>query len=387
MAEPTKLTTVAPSAAPGTAPAEQAVTAAPPSNGAATEPTTFNDFVELARKSLAGEPAQAATPATEPLVTGQEPSPEPAGTEPAEPTLVVEDAEAVEDATAPEDTTTWTEGEKRLHGALEKERQESKDARAAVRELKAKLAELESKITTPTAPQAEPATPAAQTAPPPSGTGMLADCLTFDAVDARAQEAAATESQAVRLQNMLNRNGAEPVVERLKASGVDTIGGKPIAEADADQVGEFLASVYEGARMAQAQAPARKAWLAQNQQSLAAAVKILPELNDAKSAAFQAASKIVSENPLLRNRADWPVIVAKLYLGEQAYNSKATGNGAGTPRPTAPKVTSRPAPGAPRTSTAAMPPVNGSVVLAKKMADGTATLDEVQSYTLSKMSV
>jgi hypothetical protein len=182
---------------------------------------------------------------------------------------------------------------------------------------------------------------------------------------------------------MLNRNGVQPVAEKLKASGVTAIGATPIEEANADQIGEFLASVYEAARMTQAQAPIRKNWLAQNHQSLAEAVKIIPDLTDPKSASFKAAQEAVQQNPLLRNNANWPILIVKHLLGTRALEerNKPATQPAPAVTPKIPARPSKPAPGAPKTSTSAIPRLNGNDALKTKMADGTATLAEVQEYT------
>jgi hypothetical protein len=348
---------------------------------AAPAPSTLNDFAELARKSIAGElPATPAPPVVEP---GQEPSPELTPAEPAEPLPAAPEAAAGDEPTADE-MATWTEGEKKLHGALVKERTESKDARAELRAVKEQLAEIQKQIKPPPATPAEPVSPAGQPTTAPSAGEMLADCQTFEAVDARVTQAAATESEANRLQQMLNRNGVEAVAERLKASGVEKIGGTPLAEASADLVGDFLAAVYEGARMTQAQAQPRKVWLAQNQQSLAAAVQLFPELGDKQSPAFQSAQRILVENPLLRQRSDWPVLLTKLYLGEQAYMAKTKPAASAAPAvKAAPKPPAKAAPGAPRTSVAALPRTGANDALSAKIKAGTASLAEVQEYTRS----
>lgn len=275
----------------------------------------------------------------------------------------------------------WTEGEKKLHGALVKERAERKEARKEVRALEQKLEELTAKLTT-NAPKAEPTGPVADPASAPSAPDGLADCKTFEEVDRRVVSAAATESQAVRLQQMLNRNGVEAVAEKLKASGVTSIGNTPIDEASADEVGEFLAAVYEGSRMTQAQANVRKDWIVKNNQSVTQAVQIIPELNDKASPAYQFALKTAMENPVLLRNPNWPVTVAEMWLGKQAFSAK-TGKPAA---PAAPKAAPKPsAPGAPRTSVAAMPQASQHDALAAKIAAGTASMQEVQQYALSGM--
>ena len=369
-------TTSASSAAPAEAtPAQPVAPVSPAPVAAASEPSTLNDYAALALKSLSEDPA---SPAAEPAAPVNEPSPEATAEAPAEPTS--EEIDSPLEAEQPaDDMANWTEGEKKLHGALVKERQANKEIRAELREMREALAKLQSQPAKP-ATEAEPQSPAEPAPSAPSAPALLQDCHTFEQVDAKAAQAAQTEAQAMRLQNILNRNGVEPVIERLKAGGVDAINGTPIAEASADQIGDFLAAVYEGAKLTQAEAPQRKTWLTQNQQSLMQAVQIVPELNDAKSEAFKAAQRLVQQNPLLRNRADWPVVVAKLYLGEQAFNQKAQPKTAPKAAPAKPVL--KPAPSAPRTSTAALPQASSVDTIRQRIANGTATLAEVQSLTL-----
>ena len=376
----TQSTTTAPSAAPAAvAPAKPATPMAPAPSAVVIEPAALNDFVELARQSIAGE--LPATPSADPAPTGQEPSPAEPAPDPAEPSPEPTPTAAGDEPT-PDEMANWTEGERKMHAVMLKERQESKEARAELREIREKLAELEKQNKPPTAPQAEPDAPVTQAQPAPSAGDVLADCPTFEAVDARVQSAASVEAQAVRLQNMLLRNGLEPVVEKLKASKVETISGIPIDEASADDIGDFLATVYENARTAQAQAPVRKQWLVNNQNSLQQAVQIIPELADVNSPAYKAAIQLVQQNPLLRHRADWPVVVAKLYLGEQAFLAKAKPAAAPAAKPAA-RPAARPAPGAPRAAVSALPTADTKSALAQKIADGTATMQEVQQYALA----
>lgn len=378
MSQPTT-TTTAPSAAPAAAgPVSTPAPVTPAPVAAAAAPQTLNDYVELARKDIANE--QPASPAPDPQATGQEPSPEAAAPDPAEPSSeTVESPEATEgDEPTEADMANWTEGEKKLHGALVKERAESKEARAKNRELEARLAEIEKQLNPDKTPPVEPAAPVAPAAT--SSVAALNDCQTFEDVDAKVAEAANTELKATRLQNMLNRNGVEPVAERLLAEGVKEINGKPVTEADADEIGDFLAAVYEGSKLTQAQAPLRKTWLAHNQQSLQQAVQLVPELNDANSAAYKAAVAIVSQNPQLRSRADWPVVVAKLWLGEQVIAAKSKPAPAAPAKAAPARPAARPAPGAPRTSTAALPNPSKRDALSAKIAAGTASMDEVQEY-------
>lgn len=382
MTEPT--TIAAPSAAPTPATVTPAGTVTPAPVAAAPAPSTLNEFAELARKSLAGElPAAPASAAAE---SGQEPSPELAAVIPAEPAPELS-PDATGDEPTAEEKAAWTAGEIKLHGALVKERAESKVARQEARELKAKQAELESKINALTAPKAEPTVPAAQPSPVSNTGSALSDCQTFEAVDARVLQAATTESQAVRLQNMLNRNGVEPVAAKLLASGVDKINGIPTAEASADDIGEFLAAVYEGSRTAQAQAVPRKNWLAANHKSLADAVEFLPALRDPNSPEFAHARTMVSQNPLLRNRPDWPMLVVKNLLGTKALEAlvKPAATPAAAPVKVAVATAKKAAPGASKNSIGALPVNNGSDVIAAKMKNGTATLAEVQEYTRAKV--
>ena len=119
--------------------------------------------------------------------------------------------------------------------------------------------------------------------------------------------------------------------------------------------------------------------------SLAAAVQILPALGDGNSPEFKAVAQMVRENPLLRNRADWPIVVTKQYLGAQAFD-KLTKPAAATATATAtppPKPTAKAAPGAPRKATASMPAADANAAIRAKLANGTATLAEVQQLARS----
>jgi hypothetical protein len=79
--------------------------------------------------------------------------------------------------------------------------------------------------------------------------------------------------------------------------------------------------------------------------------------------------------------------VAKLCLGEVLYDAKIKSAIVSTPAPArvVPRAV-RSAPGAPRTATSALPQTNAGDAIAAKMANGTASLAEVQEYTRGKMA-
>lgn len=429
MPEP-KTTLTAPSAAPAGAPVNAPSPASAPSAPTATV-LTLADYDRLAAESLlanaappsiptptpvtppaaapapdgtqgtAGtDPQAAATPAAAP---GQEPSPA------AAPAVVQTPGteEEIGDPT-PEELAQLNEPGQR---ALKAERQARKDARAEVRTLKQQLAALQTQLAgppaeTPTPPAGpaeepagqRPALPPAPAATPSVATPALADCHTFEAVEARSLAAAQTEAEVSSLQNTLQYQGAPAVAQALANRGIEKIGTTPIGEATAEELAGFLNSVLYGTKQTQLQAEPRKRFLVTESQSFAAAVKRLPDLENPKSETYRRVAAFVQQNPQVKTNANWPLIVAKLYLGEMAFNQAATP--AGTPgavpaaqprRPTAiaPAAATMPAPaapparqapGAPAISTAALPQGNRLQELSGKIEKGTATLKEVDEY-------
>lgn len=246
--------------------------------------------------------------------------------------------------------------------------------------------------------------PTATAAMPSIPTPNLADCHTLEAVEARGLAAAQTEAQVTELQNTLQYAGPEATATALAGMGVQRIGDTPIAEATPAQLAQFLGSALSGAKLTQLQVEPRKRFLAQANASYAQAVKILPAMADERSLERQAILAFARANPIVLQRPDWPVIAAKFYLGEQAFDRQA----AGTPRPAAPAATvpARPpvivpdpktipatpvlpfssAPGAPTRSTAALPAANRTDELSAKIASGKASEDEVDEYARLSLS-
>lgn len=294
-----------------------------------------------------------------------------------------------------EEQATWTDGEKRLHGALVKERAARKEARATARQLSERLEQLESKLNAP-APAAPVATnPAA--APTPSVPGSLSDCNTFEMVDARVRQAAAMETRAYKLQQTLLRNGVEAVLPQLAQEGIVVENGQLveaktkqiIGAATAEDVGDLLSRAYEVSRLTQAEAQPRKQFLAQRSQSWENASKYVPGLNQPNSPEYQQIARVVQNNPQLATHPEGPMIAVKLYLGEQALAGKLPAQMKAAPTTaTAPaKPALKSAPGAPRASAAALPPTNRLVELQTKLANGTATMKEVDEYSSMNIGV
>lgn len=382
-------------------------TAAAPSAAAPTPPSNLADFAELARQSIANAPAPAARtePAaaaaiadpTETPVAGQE-SPPVAGADPAaDPAAVADPAlEPTEETAEPtaEEQAAWTDSERRIHGALQKERAESKAARAETRALREKITALESKLQTPPA-TGKPATgqPAngtpAPTAAAPSAPA-LAECQTFAAVDQQVTSAAATEAQIVRLQGQLARNGTEAVAKFLTQEGIKVINGIAVAEADANVLGDFLDAAYAGARTVQAGAAPRKEFIAIQENSWKRASAIAPEINDITSPFHKQVLQIVQTSPELKGRSNWPEIAVKLAMGNEAWNAKAKpAPAAATAAPAKPaaKLTPKPAPGAPTRSGSAAPAQDPATAIQKRIKEGTATLADVQALAKSQIAV
>jgi hypothetical protein len=304
----------------------------------------------------------------------------------------VADAEGEEAEPTPEEQAGWTEGERRLHGALVKERQARKEAKSELKELRAQLEALQAKLqpNPNQPPTAEPPATPAPVAAPSVAAPVLMDCETFEAVDARVMQAASAEAEAMRMQQTLLRQGYEAVLPQLAAHGYTVQDGmlvdpakNVLGEANEQTVGEFIANVYAGARQTQAQAPVRKAYLVQQAQAWQEAVKILPELANEKSETFQRIAHFARANPVIRQHPGWPVTAAKLYLGEQAWNSKAKppaergARSAEGGQSAAKPVTPPSAPGAPRTSVSGLPQRSEAEELAAKLKNGTATYADV----------
>jgi hypothetical protein len=393
--------TAAPRATPAAAaPAAPSATPAP----AATIPITnvMEHFSALAKADLLkGEPAPAAPAATpEPPVATPPAAPAPANpaatpdpnAPPAPAAPAVPDPAAPVQTTGPDDAedleptaeeqATWTDGEKRLYGALKKERQarkeakaESKQTRESMDALKQELDGIKEKLNP--NPENNPQ-PASNSQP----VGALGDCHTFESVDARVTQAATTEAFAMRLQTTLSKQGAAPVVEALKQKGITQIGGVPVAELGDEGLSEFLTTVYEGARITQTQADPRKRFLVNQASAWQEAVKQVPELADAKSDRAKRFVQMANENPAIRSMGpNWPLVLAYQVLGREAAAAKGApapvAAPAIKPTPTPTPATTRQVPAAPRATPPTPPKKNDYEQAAEKLANGTATLADI----------
>lgn len=378
--------------APSTAPSAVA-TPNPPS-----VPATADDFAALASLSLARNaepppPAPAPAAAPESPAAIESPATAPAATvattetpvEPAAPSAPVapdEDAEPSAEVLA-----SLSDAGKR---ALQTERERRKEARAESRVLRERLEALEKQFATKTPEPIAPATPPSEPAPTPSVQGApLADCNTFEAVDARAMQAIKQEALAMRLNSVLVTEGLPAVVEQFKANGIEKLGAKTIDEVTAPEMARFLADKFESAREIQVSAEPRKQYLLAQAQSWQSAGKLVPEITDPKHPRAQKFAAIVNGNPWLRAQGpNWPMIAAKYLLGDESATktittaqppSTAAGNGVPA-LPVSPPPAPKSAPGAPRNSAAAIPKPNEADELAAKLANGTATPDEMNRY-------
>ena len=293
--------------------------------------------------------------------------------------------------------------------ALKAEREARKAAKAETRELKARLAELEAQVAAPPAneppaanePTPEPAAQPVAAAPTPSvATPALADCHTFEAVEARGLAAVNTENLVVGLQTKLARNDVAGVVAELAANGVQKLDNVPLAEATPEALTDFLQSALAGAKLTQAQMAPRQRFIAVQNQSWQAAAQVLPAMNNVKSPEYQAIAQFVQANPVVKSMPNWPQIAVKLLLGERAFNAK------GAPAPAAAKPGAKPAairpapatvpapvapalraaPGAPSTSASALPASKRSDELSALIASGKATLAQVDEYARTSLA-
>lgn len=325
------------------------------------------------------EPAPTAVPANESPAAAAE------GTPPVEPAPESVQTPGTDDPDAepsPEVLATLNEAGQR---ALKAERQQSKEARAKVRELQAQLDQLQSPP-----PPAEPAAPApAAVEPPPapvtpSVPPSLAACHSLEAVDARVQLAVAGESTATELILALQRNERDTVLQGLRAEGIEAIGETPLDQASDAQISSLLVKALRNAKTEQLAAPQRKTLLMQTAENWNRVAEVLPELKDQKSPVWQKMAQIVQTRPELRSRADGPLLAAKLYLGELAWNAKLPQPAAATATAPAPPPSAKPvipplrsAPGAPRTTVAAAPVVSERDQITERIDKGTATLADI----------
>ena len=342
------------------------------------------------------EPAPAA-PAAPAVSAGQEPSPAP--TPPATPEVPAAAAPPVQPSgTEPDDIPDPTPEELALlnepgQRALKAEREARKAAKTESRALKAKLAELEAKLAAPPAPvEPEAPTTTLPSATPSVATPALADCNTFAEAEARGLAAAQTEARVIGLQNVLQYQGPEAVAAKLAELGVANIGGRPVAEATPEQLAGFLSTTLAGTKMTQLQVEPRKRFIAQLGTAYQQAVKIVPEMADATSPVHKQLAAFVAANPVVKSDPRWPLLVAKLYLGELAWaaKNKSAPTPPPAPRTIVPAANTIPipivpplraAPGAPARSSAALPPSNRLAELSEKINSGKATLKEVDEYS------
>lgn len=364
---------VAPTPEPAAAPVTPA--AAPVAPSAPVPMTTLEDLNRYALQAIrATEPTASPSPEAPPETPAAPESPaapaEPEGSAAPAPVATGEDISAEEQA-------QLSEAGRR---ALVAERQKRKEAREEVQQLREELAALKAKLETPaTPPEATP--PANSPAPVtmPSMDQPLGDCMTLEAVDARAMQATQTLADAKRIQKVLVRQGAEQAAAELAKLGVTHIGTTPLAEATNEQIETLLDTAEANADKAKEAAPMRRQFLVNQVQSFIRARHDVPELADPKHPRAQRFAQITNANPWLRQMGpNWPELVATQLLGEEARAKAATGRKP-APVPTPPlahEPTPRPAPAAARTVPAAAPRSTEADELAAKVKAGTASIED-----------
>ncbi len=279
--------------------------------------------------------------------------------------------------------------------ALRTERQHRREARETARQLKQqneeltrRLADIEAKLNTPPASPAEPTAPAAPVPTPSAGNPVLTDCITFEAVDAAVMAATQMESKALMMNQTLLLEGVDAVAPMLANEGIQIEDGKLVnvankavlGEANQATIARLISNAFTGARAIQAQAAPRKEFLIKRATSWNEAVTKMPDLKNPKSETYQRIAHLLRTNPQLRDLANGPEVAVKLYLGEQAWTGKPLPTAAAPAKPPTPPTPAS-APGAPRTSAAGTPKSSELDTLRAKMANGTATLAEVDRYT------
>lgn len=356
-------------------PVAPATTAVAPSAPAVNPLVTLADYDVYAATAIRAQVEPPPVPAPEPAGQESPPAPTEAATE------------------TPSETPVEGEADEPLGPAgmraLQREREDNK-------QLRERLSALESKLNTQKTNGESAKDEAVVTTPDPVSVprtdgAVLADCETFEAVDARARQAAAVETQVLRLQTALARNGKDSILPQLTKAGVKEINGAPLDAVSDEEVSDYLSSVYQGARLTQIEAAPRKMFLVKRAQTMEAALKIMPELADSKSERAQQVRAIINAAPELTQRADWPELVVKLVLGGEAWSGKtktATIPPPATPqpKPAAAPAPSRQAPAAPKVSTAAVPSRSELDTISDKMAKGTATNQDLDRYAILSLN-
>lgn len=280
--------------------------------------------------------------------------------------------------------------------ALKAEREKR---RAAREELKTLRAGLERLIATPAPPNpdpdpaaAVPSTPEATPATPPTPPAVpanLAQCRTFDQVDAAVLQATQTQALTHELMLALSAGDRETVIQRLTEQNVKAIGETPVAEASDAQLRQLVVNAHTGCSLTIAQAGQRKETLRREALSFTEAQKILPGLGQANSAEHKAFAAYLQQYPGVRNLGpNWPQMVAEGVahrLGRTAASVPPVAV-PGLPVVTATAPAPRSAPGAPRTSTAAVPARNQLDTLREKIASGQASDKDMRLYAELSLS-
>jgi hypothetical protein len=168
--------------------------------------------------------------------------------------------------------------------------------------------------------------------------------------DGRALEAEAVKAQDAfdEADKYLLRLGRRPelVARELKAAGIkltnpDT-GEEDYSE---ERMENFLFSVKSNAqRLLRSEIPKRQQWLVEQARHGQTVVERFPEFKDPASELHKTALRLVTERPELKRRSDWPVLVAKLALGEQAYGGKAKEKTTAAPAQVPPRIPAAPRP-------------------------------------------
>lgn len=321
-----------------------------------------------------------ATPADSPAIvpgTTTEPTP----TEPAQPNA--EDAEPSAEVLA-----SLNESGRR---ALQSERVKRKEARTKLAEALAEIERLKAVQPQPSnvvplaplngVPPAATQAPV-QSAPPSAVPTELAACQTFEAVDACAMQAVRQEAMAMQLNTVLVTEGVQAVVDRLKANGVETFRGIPVEQLTGGQLAGQLSSTLEQARLTQLAAGQQKQNLADQSRSFADALQMVPEIRDPKSARGQQFAAILNANPRIRELgSNWPVLLAQQILGMEAVRTRTATTPSLQPQPVPSAITPlASAPGAPRTSVAAVPQPTELDTIRSRVTSGRASEADMSRY-------
>jgi hypothetical protein len=277
--------------------------------------------------------------------------------------------------------------------ALQAEREKRKAATTKLAEAQAEIERLKASTApqTPT-PAAEPPgeVPIPASVPPRGVPTELAQCETFEQVDACRSRAAELAATAMELNTVLATSGLDAALAQLKGNGVETFRGVPVDNLTPEQLAKGLSDTWKAATQTQALADAQKAQIHGQRQSFGQAVNLIPGLKDPKSVQAQTFEAIMAAHPQIKQLGpNWPLLVARQMLGMEAERVRNTPTPPAaplpvlTPAPVAALAAS--APSAPRTSVAHVPATSELDGIRERIGKGQVSEADMIRYATAQI--